>query len=622
MNLDLDDPLGDLLSDGSNDSFFGIETSKKGKDQKVKDESSGGNKMESLFGITSESKPKPSSDTLTEPSIPRKPSTPPKKALEPVVPRLPTPQKHDEPKTDAKNTGKIESELGFDPKKPKKKSNILDELLGIDNPTPQKSNVFTKPSGRDPSPPMKTISRQTTFETTSDIGNPESGHSGYTPSSARKSGRRQSAVAFSDPLGLFSSDKEKEQTVKVSKASRKSIAGSEWLTGEVVDKAALIKLKSSPAIQITPNSEDRPDPDTSATESSKPSISQFASLPKNPQLIETLATETTNSLQNLKQQEFQLMVASQMKTQETVLLEMKHKQQELLQQQEYQFNELLRKQLLRQSELEDVIKQQQERINNHIQALMTSPSLENYSLGKSSISKADNEDKPMERIELEAEVKRLEMEKLRLEDLHSNIADNHEKEIIMIEQSYKKRIMILEENVKNIEERYKEELHSLQTFYQKKIDTLNNDKESLVAAFETKIKSENENQKSFIEKLKINYETDIETLKKHYEDMMGNIRKSKLMEFAAKEESGSYMDILRKAHSNLESASGDIQSLHETLQEKILTMEKEREIQLSQRERKIEGKFLIVFCFKVFFYFGGLHLCSYDKMTSNLGKHF
>ena len=60
MNLDLDDPLGDLLSEGSNDSFFGIEPSKKAKDKEKSEEnlSSGKfgqpNKMESLFGIPSE----------------------------------------------------------------------------------------------------------------------------------------------------------------------------------------------------------------------------------------------------------------------------------------------------------------------------------------------------------------------------------------------------------------------------------------------------------------------------------------------------------------------------------------------------------------------------------------
>ena len=55
------------------------------------------------------------------------------------------------------------------------------------------------------------------------------------PLTSRKSGRRQSAVIFTDPLGLFASsggDKEKElKKTQQAKATRKSIAGSEWLFG-------------------------------------------------------------------------------------------------------------------------------------------------------------------------------------------------------------------------------------------------------------------------------------------------------------------------------------------------------------------------------------------------------
>jgi Fas-binding factor 1 len=188
--------------------------------------------------------------------------------------------------------------------------------------------------------------------------------------SGRKTGRRQSAVAFSDPLGLFGPN-EREQIKKAQpKASRKSIAGSEWLFSDSGDRstAPLTKLKSSPAIQITPNSEDRQDEEPGS--SNVTSLESKTTLPvtKNPpQLMESLVSETTNTLHNLKQQEFQLMVATQMKTQENVLIEMKNKQQELLKQQEQQFNELLKKQIARQSELEDVIKNQQERINSHIQ---------------------------------------------------------------------------------------------------------------------------------------------------------------------------------------------------------------------------------------------------------------
>lgn len=335
---------------------------------------------------------------------------------------------------------------------------------------------------------------------------------------------------------------------------------------------------------------------TVASFESKPLLTTISDYPRNPQMMETLTSDTNSSLQNLKQQEFQLMVASQMKTQENVLLDMKHKQQELLHQQELQFNDLLKKQIFRQSELEDIIKQQQERINTHIQVLMTSqanaPYIDNRFVTEKAQKSENKEENPIERIELEAELKKLEMEKLRLEDLLSNVNDNHEKEIIMIEQSYKKRISMLEDSLQSLENRYKDEIKNMEDFFQRKITSSDLEKQHIISNFENQLKAFENDRQSTIAKLKINYETDLESLKRHYEDMVENIRKSKLIEFAVAQESTSYIDVLRQASNNLESASGDISSLHEILQEKMMVQEKEKELQLANREKKIEGIFL------------------------------
>lgn len=586
MNLDLDDPLGDLLSDGSNDSFFGIEPAKKTVPTvERKDEKPAGKKMEQLFGI-SEEQPEPIKPKTTELKLfPNSEFTSPVRGL----PKRPTndsqkfqPSKYEQNET--KSNDSLSSDLGFDPKKPRKKGNILDELLGIgesSQPSAGKSQLQTKSLAREnPSSSGKaSISRQTTSETISENINLEN------PSAARKAGRRQSAVVFSDPLGLFGpNEKEKEQIKKAqAKTTRKSIAG-EWLFNDPTQEKSstpFTKLKSSPAIQITPNSEERHDDEpASSNVTSLESKNTLTNIPttnptkNSPQLMESLVSEATNTLNNLKQQEFQLMVATQMKTQENVLVEMKNKQQELLKQQEHQFNELLKKQITRQSELEEVIKNQQERINNHIQALMAShaqaPFMDNFMMNsnipKPVIEGLSDESNRLEKVELEADVKRLEMEKLRLEDLLSNISDNHEKEIIMIEKSYKKRIQLMEENLESIEHRYKGEIAAIETFFTDKIKSISDERES-----------------------------NLETLKLHYEEMMQNIRRSKFMEFAIKEESSSYADILKRASSHLETASGDIHSLHEVLQEKLIVLERDKEIQLNSREKRLEGKCNILF---------------------------
>lgn len=590
MNLDLDDPLGDLLSEGSNDSFFGVEPAKKTVPKvERRDEKPAGKKMEQLFGISEEQpepiKPKASELKLFANSemmspirnLPKRPAT---AAASDASARLSSRQVEDFKQIETKSNDSLSSDLGFDPRKPRKKANILDELLGLGGESASastKSQLPSKSLARETAQPssMKaaTISRQTTSETMgSENINTEN------PSAARKAGRRQSAVVFSDPLGLFGpSEREKEQIKKAqAKSARKSIAGSEWLFNEATHEkspAPFTKFKSSPSIHITANSEERPDDEPASSNvtslESKNTLTNTPQARQPPQLMESLATETSNTLHNLKQQEFQLMVASQMKTQENVLVEMRNKQQELLRQQELQFNELLKKQMARQSELEEVIKNQQERINGHIQALMAShaqaPFIDNLMIsgggGTAKESHAiDDVNRAVERVELEADVKRLEMEKLRLEDLLSNISDNHEKEIIMIEKSYKKRIQLMEENLESMEQRYRGEIAGVEKFFADKVKSISDERES-----------------------------NLETLRLHYEEMMQSIRKSKFMEFAIKEESGSYADILKRASSHLETASGDIHSLHEVLQEKLIALERDKEIQMSSREKRLEG---------------------------------
>ena len=613
MNLDLDDPLGDLLSDGSNDSLFGIEPAKKSTVPKVdkKDEKpkAANKKMEQLFGIAEQPIKSAKVDAKTD-NLPSSPVRNNPKQQQKLQPRA---QEH----LETKSNDSLSSDLGFDPRKPKKKGSILDELLGISETTSTKAQLPSKAPtasvrNENPQTSKAPISRQTTSETVSEnvtLENP-----------ARKpGGRRQSAVAFSDPLGLFgTSEREKDRGKSQpthAKNSRKSIAvpSSEWLfvegnmTGGAPDKSGtFVKIKSSPQIQITSNSEERVEDEPGSSnvtslesKNTLPTIPSQSTMRNPPQMMETLANEATNTLHNLKQQEFQLMVASQMKTQENVLIEMKNKQQELLKQQESQFNELLRKQIARQSELEEIIKNQQERINSHIQALMAShaqaPLLDMYTGGshggidKIPSTTATSANNPLEKIELEGDVKRLEMEKLRLEDLLSNINDNHEKEIIMIEHSYKKRIALMEENLESMERRYKSEIEALEKFHGDKIKSINDERENVISNFEKKIKMMEESHQNFIDKLKQSYESDLEMLKRHYEEMMQNIRKSKFMEFAIMEESSSYADMIKRATSNLQNASGDIQSLHDVLQEKLSTLERDRDIMLNSREKRLEG---------------------------------
>lgn len=83
--------------------------------------------------------------------------------------------------------------------------------------------------------------------------------------------------------------------------------------------------------------------------------------------------EYQNTAIALQQQESQLLATLQLKKYEENLYEMQQKQQELLIKQERQFNTLLERQFAKQQIMENNMRLQQERINNHIQMLISQP---------------------------------------------------------------------------------------------------------------------------------------------------------------------------------------------------------------------------------------------------------
>ena len=75
----------------------------------------------------------------------------------------------------------------------------------------------------------------------------------------------------------------------------------------------------------------------------------------------------------LQQQESQVLVALQLKKYEESLSDMQQKQHEVLVKQEQHFNNFLEQQLLKQQTIENNMRMQQERINSHIQMLISQP---------------------------------------------------------------------------------------------------------------------------------------------------------------------------------------------------------------------------------------------------------
>lgn len=264
----------------------------------------------------------------------------------------------------------------------------------------------------------------------------------------------------------------------------------------------------------------------------------------------------------------------------------------MIAQQEIQFNELIRNQLQRQEMLESNIKQQQDRINAHIQILLAQPQHITHSTAGNNIQHAttihENQNKSTHDLELESELKRIEMEKIRMEDTISNINANHEQEIVLLEQSYKNQIRFLTESNQNIELRLKDENKVLHETWLKKLGALEGESRVIKDEFEKKYREMENEHDRVVKKLKEIHSQEIDEMRKENKSMIENIRESKMMEFAMVQENGSYLETLKSASKYLENASGDIETLRGHMTEKINEMHNERQMQLEIREKAVE----------------------------------
>uniref|UniRef100_A0A0K8WJM4 Fas-binding factor 1 n=1 Tax=Bactrocera latifrons TaxID=174628 RepID=A0A0K8WJM4_BACLA len=355
-------------------------------------------------------------------------------------------------------------------------------------------------------------------------------------------------------------------------------------------------------------------------------------------LLNTHNLEMKNAYTALQQQESQLALATQLKNQERALLEMQRKQEILLQQQERQFQALVQRQLQRQQQMEDHIKMQQQRINTHIQLLMTQPAMptsmplppiklapETDNLGErigspdgtpeksddaggtlderqgrnrnnsGSRSRSHSRSRPasppdvmLETLQHEADIKRLELEKLRLEELVTSQKANYEREIELIERSYKKQLEVVENHTNSIEMRLRAEVEELSKYYIQKVSTLESEKQKLKSEYETDYGNLKQDQEDELRKLKKSHEDDIEMLREEHRRTLENVRQAKMLEFAAVQENGSYMEMLKAASSNLENLSGGLQGLRDDVQSRLELLHKEKEKKLEARERRLE----------------------------------
>lgn len=132
--------------------------------------------------------------------------------------------------------------------------------------------------------------------------------------------------------------------------------------------------------------------------------------------------EYQNTATALQQQESQLLMALQLKKYEENLGDLQRKQHEVLVKQEQQFNTLLERQFAKQQILENNMRLQQERINNHIQMLVGQPAIPKH---------IDNDES--EEIKKNLNEQTVQM----YEKLVDTLKQRQNEEIFLLEDSYK-----------------------------------------------------------------------------------------------------------------------------------------------------------------------------------------
>ncbi|XP_017112048.1 trichohyalin [Drosophila elegans] len=563
MNFN-DDPLAELLSDNSldNDNFFdspaGGGAKKPPKLAKPK------GKLEDLFGIQEETEADVQGQGSGARSKPNATSTPR------IVKQKPSISLDDDLAED--------DDLGFDPKRPKSggaKRSLFDDLLP--SSVEPKKNIFDEilagDAGKRPATAKPSMSRQSTDTTT------ENSQARPKTSTGRRSSA-QSATVNADPLGLFNRDTNATVSGMSTPVSKKRGTTADWLGLEQEqDQRPPTPKPQTPKKQVSsegppkstadilrlPDSDEN-DVEPEAVRAALPSApSGVTASTQNILMLSNLNLESNHKFNALQQQEAQLVIAAQMKNQERTLLEMQRRQES----QDRKFQALIQQQLQRQQQMEEHIQGQQERINMHIQLMMSQPihvqevppvsaPLEKPEPEtKETTTKAAASQEQEHLLLLEVEAKRNLLEKQRLDELVANMKVNYEQEIEMIDTSYKKQLKVLEEHLSAVEDRLKVENTELRQYYS---DKLEKQKQDYVEQ---------------ISNLRQDHEDEVRKLRQSHEQDLEGIRQAKVLEFSAVQDHGNYLETLRLASSNLQELRDE------------MTGSQEKERQLEARERRL-----------------------------------
>lgn len=145
----------------------------------------------------------------------------------------------------------------------------------------------------------------------------------------------------------------------------------------------------------------------------------------------------------------------------------------------------------------------------------------------------------------------------------------------------------------SLEKRLRDEIKSIEAYHLNKISALQTDLDNQQHKYDEHIEKLCGDYEKQIERLRLNYEHDLDALKNDQRSTIENIRQSKLFEFAALQESGSYLNTLKSASDNLEQATDNLQTMRINIDSTIERIHAEKEVQLNAREKRLNGKQMV-----------------------------
>ncbi|XP_026499225.2 fas-binding factor 1 homolog [Vanessa tameamea] len=610
MNFNLDDPLAGILSDGSDDSFFDDDILGKKKPQK-KNESIISEKKNTFFELGDQklqtNLPK-SQDLLGDKSLQKDAAVEEKSKPDNLKATSPAPfkrtvskesifQQMDASKSPAKpklvtSADSVLNDLGIHSKKDTNKSlekgkssqSLLDDILGSSSNKTGGSNQTTRPTigGKKQQFDLDTFldseSRQTGSSTAKvEIQKPKINKKTENVKEVEKLKKMKST---DDWLGIF---QEKDSLMEEEEEEDNVPA---WLGGGGQKKKKNIKESKIETQQI--DEEQKEDPKT--TEQT----------PKNTANVENHIQNVTANVSNLdfsqeditmqgtalylQQQESQLMVALQLKAQDEKLAAMLMRQKEsqrvqresVLAQHE-QLDAMLRRQADHRKQMQAIIAVHQERITQRIKDLLGD-------------AKTDNEETQEDTNEYEGAERKespFAKERKQLLQLVQSLQDNHDKEIDLMETSYRRQLAFLEVSFHQSEERMKEESEKVVRFYSEKITWLDEHHQLYKKMCEENLNSLTERHKAENDMLRQQHLENIKTLQEHHATLMENMKNAVKQEQVLIRDSASFSLDLQDLLTQVKDGNMKCTQLYEKFETLSQNSQKDSDRSLQIRETQI-----------------------------------